>query len=62
VIGGGASGMFAASIAAKTVQEEGLECEVVVLEGGRKLMTKVEISGGGRCNGTSLYKYKICKY
>jgi len=44
--------MFAASIAAKTVQEEGLECAVAVVEGGRKLMTKVEISGGGRCNGS----------
>lgn len=52
LIGGGASGMFAACSAAST----GKECqasgkiEVHVLEASPKLMTKVEVSGGGRCN------------
>lgn len=52
LIGGGASGMFAACSAAST----GKECqasgkiEVHVLEASPKLMAKVEVSGGGRCN------------
>jgi predicted Rossmann fold flavoprotein len=51
VIGGGASGMFAACSAASTgkcLASE--ETEIHVLEASSKLMTKVEISGGGRCN------------
>ena len=45
VIGGGASGMFAATSAASSG-----DCDVVVLEATQKTMSKVRISGGGRCN------------
>ena len=45
VIGGGASGIFAAIHAA-----EKTEAQVTVLEATRKTLHKVKISGGGRCN------------
>lgn len=55
VIGGGASGMFAATAAADAIKEIGeqrhIDCDVVVFEGTSKTMSKVRISGGGRCNG-----------
>ena len=47
VIGGGASGMFAATAAADASSSS---CDVVVFEGTSKTMSKVRISGGGRCN------------
>lgn len=49
IIGGGAAGFFAA-IAAK---ENYPEATVVILEKSRKLLAKVKISGGGRCNVTN---------
>ena len=73
IIGGGASGMFSATAAADAVQryiqdnhgndgtstsliaENG--CDVIVFEGTSKTMSKVRISGGGRCNGTYYYYY-----
>jgi predicted Rossmann fold flavoprotein len=48
VIGGGAAGLFAA-ITAKTVNPS---AEVILLEKSAHLLTKVKISGGGRCNVT----------
>ena len=49
VIGGGASGMFAATAAADYVQKHSAHaCDVVVFEGTSKTMSKVRISGGGR--------------
>jgi len=52
VIGGGASGMFSAIAAADSLKNCGMDqdAQVVVLESGRKTLTKVAISGGGRCN------------
>mmetsp|Transcript_6068 Transcript_6068/g.8656 ORF Transcript_6068/g.8656 Transcript_6068/m.8656 type:complete len:476 (-) Transcript_6068:76-1503(-) len=52
VIGGGASGMFSAATAAShiTQQQRETKVQVDVLEATTKLMKKVEISGGGRCN------------
>jgi len=50
IIGGGASGMFAATAAADAIRKMPIECDVVVLEGTSKTMAKVRISGGGRCN------------
>ena len=51
IIGGGASGMFAATAAAEAISKmPSTECDVVVLEGTSKTMSKVRISGGGRCN------------
>jgi len=48
VIGGGAAGIFAAIHCA----ELNPKLEVIVLEAGRQLLSKVKISGGGRCNVT----------
>lgn len=48
VIGGGAAGFFAAL----SVVEHHPRAEVVLLEKSDKLLSKVRISGGGRCNVT----------
>lgn len=48
VIGGGAAGCFAAIHAAESVPGK----KVIVLEKSSKLLSKVRISGGGRCNVT----------
>lgn len=55
VIGGGASGMFAATTAASTVLAHpsslsSSSVKVRVLESSSRLLKKVKISGGGRCN------------
>ena len=49
VVGGGAAGYFAAINAA----ELNTELEVVILEGSNKVLQKVKVSGGGRCNLTN---------
>lgn len=48
VIGGGASGFFAAL----SVKEHHPESEVIVYEKSPKTLSKVKVSGGGRCNVT----------
>lgn len=48
VVGGGASGFFCAINAARLDRN----LEVVILEKSAKLLAKVRISGGGRCNVT----------
>lgn len=48
IVGGGAAGYFAAINAA----EFNPELEVVILEGSNKVLQKVKVSGGGRCNVT----------
>ncbi len=48
VAGGGAAGFFAAITAA----EQGFRGEIILLEKSRKLLAKVLVSGGGRCNVT----------
>ncbi len=48
VVGGGAAGMFCAVNAAQLNEN----LEVVVIEKSLKLLSKVKISGGGRCNLT----------
>ena len=45
VVGGGAAGFMTAITAA----ENGVK-RIIILEGTSKLMEKVRISGGGRCN------------
>jgi len=51
VIGGGASGIFSAISTAEHLQANGgADTEVVVFEALGKTLTKVAISGGGRCN------------
>lgn len=49
VIGGGASGIFCAVNAARMSSN----LKVIVLEKSSKLLSKVRISGGGRCNVTN---------
>jgi predicted Rossmann fold flavoprotein len=48
VVGGGAAGFFGAIAAA----EAHPHAQVTLLEAGRQLLSKVRISGGGRCNVT----------
>ncbi|MCF6181026.1 NAD(P)/FAD-dependent oxidoreductase [Lutibacter sp.] len=48
IIGGGAAGFFAAINAA----ELNPDLEVLILEGNNKVLQKVKVSGGGRCNVT----------
>jgi predicted Rossmann fold flavoprotein len=49
IIGGGAAGYFAAINAA----EINPDLEVTILEGSNKVLQKVKVSGGGRCNVTN---------
>ncbi len=48
VIGGGAAGYFSAITAAEAAPQ----ARVTIYESGRRTLTKVKISGGGRCNVT----------
>lgn len=48
IIGGGAAGFFAAI----TIAEKNPNVEVIILEKGNKVLQKVKVSGGGRCNVT----------
>jgi len=48
IVGGGAAGFFAAI----NIAEQNPELEVAVLERGKEVLTKVKVSGGGRCNVT----------
>src|SRR5882724_10998016 len=48
VVGGGAAGFFAAI----TCAEASPEIEIILLEKGPQFLSKVRISGGGRCNVT----------
>ena len=48
IVGGGAAGFFAAI----NVVEKNLKLKVAILERGSEVLSKVRISGGGRCNLT----------
>ena len=48
VIGGGAAGFFAAL----SCKHHHPDCYVTILEKSQKLLAKVKVSGGGRCNVT----------
>ena len=48
IIGGGAAGFFTAINAA----EKNPKLRIVLLERGKEVLTKVKVSGGGRCNVT----------
>ncbi len=48
VIGGGAAGFFTAINAA----EKNPKLKIIILERGKEVLTKVKVSGGGRCNVT----------
>lgn len=49
IIGGGAAGFFSAI----TAKEKHLEANVIIFEKSQNLLSKVKISGGGRCNVTN---------
>lgn len=48
IIGGGAAGFFAAI----TIAEKNPDFKIAILERGKEVLTKVKVSGGGRCNVT----------
>ncbi|ADV48300.1 HI0933 family protein [Cellulophaga algicola DSM 14237] len=48
VVGGGAAGFYAAI----HIAEANPELKIAILERGKEVLTKVKISGGGRCNVT----------
>lgn len=52
IVGGGAAGFFAALACAEACTETGQAVEVVILERSAEFLTKVRVSGGGRCNVT----------
>jgi len=52
IAGGGAAGFFAAIACAQACAQNGTKKEVVLLESGAEFLTKVRVSGGGRCNVT----------
>ena len=52
IIGGGAAGFFAAIAAKKKLPE----ADVTIFEKNRKVLAKVEVTGGGRCNLTNSFK------
>lgn len=49
IIGGGASGFFSAV----EIASENPGCSITILEKSDKLLSKVKVSGGGRCNVTN---------
>jgi len=50
VVGGGPAGFMAAIQAARAAEDVGSRIHVIVLEATSKVLGKVKISGGGRCN------------
>ena len=52
VIGGGAAGFFLAV----NLKEMMPEMEVTIFERGQRVLRKVEVSGGGRCNCTNTFR------
>ncbi|MBT8296037.1 MAG: NAD(P)/FAD-dependent oxidoreductase [Gramella sp.] len=48
IVGGGAAGFFTAINAAENNPEQ----KILILERGKEVLTKVRVSGGGRCNVT----------
>ena len=51
VVGGGAAGFFCAV----NLKEMDPKCEVTIFEKSKKVLAKVEVSGGGRCNCTNSF-------
>lgn len=52
IVGGGASGFFAALRCADLIKKKNLNASVHIFEAGPSFLKKVRISGGGRCNVT----------
>lgn len=55
IIGGGAAGFFSAI----AVRENYPDADVVIFEKSQNILSKVKISGGGRCNVTNACKDKV---
>lgn len=51
VVGGGAAGFFLAI----NLKEKMPDMEVTIMERGKRVLAKVEVSGGGRCNCTNSF-------
>lgn len=51
IVGGGAAGFFLAI----NLKEMSPSCEVTIFEKSKKVLAKVEVSGGGRCNCTNAF-------
>ena len=49
IVGGGASGFYAAI----NIAEANSDLKIAILERGKEVLQKVKISGGGRCNVTN---------
>lgn len=60
VIGGGAAGFFCAI----NYAESNLNAKILILEASNKVLSKVRISGGGRCNVTNTCSdpKELCKF
>jgi len=52
IIGGGASGIFASLRCAEVAKAKNVDVDIRVFEASTGFLTKVRISGGGRCNVT----------
>ncbi len=52
IVGGGASGFFAAIRCAEQAKENKISIEIIIFESTSSFLKKVKISGGGRCNVT----------
>ena len=52
VVGGGAAGFFLAI----NLKEMCPQMDVTILEASKRVLAKVEISGGGRCNCTNSFE------
>ena len=52
IVGGGAAGFFAAI----NLKEMCPEMQVTIFEKSKKVLAKVEVSGGGRCNCTNSFE------
>ena len=51
IVGGGAAGFFLAI----NLKERCPQMEVTIFEKSKKVLAKVEVSGGGRCNCTNSF-------
>lgn len=53
IVGGGASGMYAAISAADELKKAGIKAEITVFEANARIGKKILVTGNGRCNMTN---------
>lgn len=56
IIGGGAAGCFCAVNLGRMLRDSGVQAHITVYEAGAKLLAKVAVTGGGRCNYTNTFE------